>query len=52
MTEHPSGANPNETNGSDSSTHVREAIEAGLADSIAGRTIPVEQLRARFGLDP
>jgi hypothetical protein len=32
--------------------YVRKAIEAGMADSKAGRTIPVEQLRARFGLEP
>ena len=30
--------------------YVRQAIEAGLADSQAGRTIDVEQLRAEFGL--
>jgi predicted transcriptional regulator len=32
--------------------YVRKAIEAGIADSKAGRTIPVEELRARFGLEP
>lgn len=32
--------------------YVRKAIEAGMADSRAGRTIPVEELRARFGLEP
>ena len=32
--------------------YVRKAIEAGMADSVAGRTIPVEELRARFGLEP
>jgi predicted transcriptional regulator len=32
--------------------YVRKAIEAGMADSKAGRTIPVEELRARFGLEP
>ena len=30
--------------------HVRQAIEAGLADSQAGRTTDVEQLRTEFGL--
>lgn len=30
--------------------YVRQAIEEGLADSQAGRTIDVEQLRSRFGL--
>ena len=30
--------------------YVRQAIEAGLADSRAGRTTPVEQVRASFGL--
>ena len=29
---------------------VRQAIEAGLADSQAGRTTSVEQVRASFGL--
>jgi hypothetical protein len=32
--------------------YVRKAIEAGIADSKAGRTIPVEEVRARFGLEP
>ncbi|HYR11025.1 MAG TPA: hypothetical protein VEQ60_24810 [Longimicrobium sp.] len=32
--------------------YVRKVIEAGMADSMAGRTIPVEELRARFGLEP
>jgi hypothetical protein len=32
--------------------YVRKAVEAGMADSRAGRTIPVEELRARFGLEP
>lgn len=32
--------------------YVRKAIEAGMADSRAGRTIPVEELRTRFGLEP
>lgn len=31
---------------------VRAAIEAGIADSMAGRTISVEDLRVRFGLEP
>lgn len=30
--------------------YVRQAIEAGLADSQAGRTTSVETLRAEFGL--
>jgi hypothetical protein len=30
--------------------YVRQAIESGLADSRAGRTRPVEQIRADFGL--
>jgi DNA-binding transcriptional regulator YiaG len=30
--------------------YVRQAIEAGLADSQAGRTTDVEQLRTEFGL--
>lgn len=32
--------------------YVRQMIEAGVADGKAGRTIPVEELRARFGLEP
>lgn len=30
--------------------YVRQAIEAGLADSEAGRTVPVEEVRAEYGL--
>lgn len=30
--------------------YVREAIEMGLADSNEGRKIPVEDVRAEFGL--
>lgn len=30
--------------------YVRQAIEAGLADSQAGRTIDVEHVRSSFGL--
>lgn len=30
--------------------YVRQAIESGLADSDAGRTIDVEELRARYKL--
>jgi hypothetical protein len=30
--------------------YVRQAIESGLADSQAGRTTDVEQVRAEFGL--
>lgn len=29
--------------------YVRQSIEAGLADSLAGRTIMVADIRARFG---
>jgi hypothetical protein len=30
--------------------YVRQAIEAGLEDSRAGRTIDVKQVRSQFGL--
>jgi hypothetical protein len=30
--------------------YVRQAIEVGLDDSNAGRTIPVEEVRKEFGL--
>ena len=30
--------------------YVRQAVESGLADSRAGRTTDVEQVRAEFGL--
>lgn len=30
--------------------YIRQAIEAGLADSQAGRTTDAEQVRASFGL--
>ena len=30
--------------------YVRQAIEAGLADSDAGRTLDVKEVRAKFGL--
>jgi hypothetical protein len=30
--------------------YVRQAIEAGLNDSKAGRTTPVEHVREKFGL--
>ena len=30
--------------------YVRQAIEAGIEDSEAGRTIDVGQVRAKFGL--
>jgi predicted transcriptional regulator len=30
--------------------YVRQAIEAGLADSEAGRTLDVKEVRAKFGL--
>ena len=29
---------------------IRQSIEAGIADSDAGRTTPVEQIREDFGL--
>jgi len=30
--------------------YVRQAIEAGLADSEAGHTLDVQEVRAKFGL--
>ena len=30
--------------------YVRQAVEAGVADSQAGRTVDVKEVRARFGL--
>jgi predicted transcriptional regulator len=30
--------------------YVRQAIETGLADSEAGRTLDVKEVRAKFGL--
>lgn len=30
--------------------YVRQAVESGLADSEAGRTLDVREVRARFGL--
>lgn len=30
--------------------YVQQAIEAGLADSETGRTLPVQEVRAKFGL--
>ena len=32
--------------------YVRQAIEAGLRDSDADRTVDVKDVRARFGLEP
>jgi len=32
--------------------YVRQAIEAGLADSESGRTVDVNDVRAGFGLNP
>jgi len=32
--------------------YVRKAIEAGLADVEAGRTVPLENVRRRYGLEP
>jgi len=30
--------------------YVREAIERGYADSLAGKTVPVDEVRAKYGL--
>lgn len=30
--------------------YVRQAVEAGLADSATGRTLDVKEVRAKFGL--
>jgi hypothetical protein len=30
--------------------YVRQAVESGIADSEAGRILPVSEVRARFGL--
>jgi hypothetical protein len=32
--------------------YVRQAIESGLEDSDANRTLDVKEVRARFGLKP
>jgi hypothetical protein len=32
--------------------YVRQAIEAGLADSEAGKVMDVAEVRSRFGLQP
>ncbi|MEH1825197.1 MAG: hypothetical protein V7L22_07480 [Nostoc sp.] len=32
--------------------YVRQAIEAGLTDSEAGKVVSVEEVRAKFGLQP
>ncbi|MEH2113788.1 hypothetical protein [Nostoc sp.] len=32
--------------------YVIQAIEAGLSDSEAGRVVSVEEVRAKFGLQP
>lgn len=32
--------------------YVRKTVEAGLADSDAGRTVPLRDVRQRFGLEP
>jgi hypothetical protein len=32
--------------------YVRQAIERGMDNSEAGRTTPVEQIRAKYGLEP
>lgn len=31
--------------------YVRQAVESGLSDSEAGRTIDVKEIRAKFGLN-
>jgi hypothetical protein len=48
----PPPVEPREASVPDSFTNVRLSVEAGMADSIAGRTIPVEVVRSRFGLAP
>ncbi|MDF5735044.1 MULTISPECIES: hypothetical protein [unclassified Nostoc] len=32
--------------------YVRQAIEAGLTDSEAARVVSIEEVRAKFGLQP
>lgn len=32
--------------------YVRQTIEKGMEDSTAGRTVPVEDVRREFGLEP
>jgi predicted transcriptional regulator len=32
--------------------YFRQAVEAGLKDSREGRTVPIEEARRRFGLNP
>ena len=32
--------------------YVRQSVEAGLADSKAGKIVEVREVRARFGLEP
>jgi hypothetical protein len=32
--------------------YVRKTIEAGFADSQADRTVPLAEVRRRFGLEP
>ena len=32
--------------------YVRQSIESGIEDSDAGRTIPVDELREKLGLEP
>lgn len=32
--------------------YLRQAIERGMADSDAGRTMPIGEVRARYGLVP
>ncbi len=31
--------------------YVRQAVESGLADSQAGRTVPIDEARRQFGLE-
>jgi hypothetical protein len=33
-----------------SEIYVRQAVESGLDDSEAGKVVPVEEVRAKFGL--
>lgn len=48
---HSDGDSPEE-DGCSALIDVRRAIEAGLADVDAGRTVPNDEVRRRFGLPP
>jgi predicted transcriptional regulator len=52
MTSQPSSSTADQSAATDYSADVRAAIASGMAESLAGRTVPVEQIRAMFGLDP